>query len=62
MSSLMTQTACSCDRYHSDVFFNDTEGLFLLGGADPRLGSFHGYMGHVKLYRGRALHMDQVWK
>ena len=51
-----------CDRYQSDVFFNDAEGMFLLGGADARLGSFRGYMGHVKLYRGSALRLDQVQK
>lgn len=43
-----------------DVAFNDTEGLYVLGGVDTSMGSFQGYMGRVKLYRGRIMTSDQL--
>lgn len=47
-------------RFSVDISYDDTEGQFILGGVDPTLGSFLGYMGLVKLYRGRTLTLEEV--
>lgn len=52
-------SVCVC-RYDLDIAYDDTDGQFILGGVDPALGSFRGYLGQVKLYRGRALTLDEV--
>ncbi|XP_025101243.1 protein sel-1 homolog 3-like isoform X1 [Pomacea canaliculata] len=46
--------------YDLDIAYDDTDGQFILGGVDPALGSFRGYLGQVKLYRGRALTLDEL--
>ncbi|KAK7499889.1 hypothetical protein BaRGS_00008980 [Batillaria attramentaria] len=43
-----------------DIALNDTDGYFILGGVDPVLGGFLGYMGQVKLYRGRIMTLNQL--
>ena len=47
-------------RFESEPHFDDTSGYFLVGGAEGRLGSFHGFMSRVIIYRDKVVKTDQV--
>ncbi|XP_076438447.1 protein sel-1 homolog 3-like [Babylonia areolata] len=47
-------------RYTSDVHYDDTEGVYVIGGVDGRLGSVSGYIGRVTLYRGQLLTLEEL--
>ncbi|CAC5426209.1 unnamed protein product [Mytilus coruscus] len=53
------QTESTEFTFDSEVYMDDTEGLFVIGGSDTTPG-FSGFIGKLKWYRNKAVESDQI--